>query len=700
MTKLVVLKVGNGSFDQGFPVTLQISDEGKLPHVERQGSLPANSELPQLYEQWQSVYSQSGGMRIRVPPQVTNVSYVEACEANAHRLELALKAWFKQPAIRDLKEHIQEEIHRDERAQIVLQSEDELLRKLPWHFWSLIAKRPNLELVLGSDYAPPCPPLKNSVRILAVLGSANGLDLQQDWEMLNEFPQAKFTLLRQPQRQALNEALWNDSWDILFFAGHGHSGTNGGELAINETESLSLNQLRYALQAAVKHGLKLAIFNSCSGLGLVPTLAEAQLSQMIVMREPVPDPVAHKFLRYFLAEFSAGESLDLAVRKAREQLQGLENHFPCASWLPIACQNPAVIPLVWPQTTQKKKPTKIVAAIASCLILSLAIIGGGRLWQGQQPLPEPEAELQSSTYRTFAEIAAEQTTPSGNWFYGGSTTWAAIRNIVDTQINETIPELQLNYIQDPVNPPSSGNGIDMLIRGRISFAHSSRPIRDEEYESATRRGIQLRQIPVAYDAIAVVVHPDLPIDQLTIDQLIDIYTGDLTNWQALGGPDLPILPYTAPFNSGAPTIFRSDFFAEGQDFDERVQPTNTPSEAMQRVGNPANDSDTGGIYMASARNLIGQCSVKPLAIAASSNNFVAPYTGELISPENCPEQRNELNEAAIQSGQYPLVRRLFLITKDGESTDARVGETYADLLLSDEGQSLIREAGFIPLRSF
>ena len=68
--------------------------------------------------------------------------------------------------------------------------------------------------------------------------------------------------------------------------------------------------------------------------------------------------------------------------------------------------------------------------------------------------------------------------------------------------------------------------------------------------------------------------------------------------------------------------------------------------------------------------------------------------------ENCPEQCNQLNEAVIRSGEYPLVRRLFLIIQAGDSIDAQAGQAYGDLLLTKEGQSLIQEAGFIPLRSF
>jgi phosphate transport system substrate-binding protein len=78
--------------------------------------------------------------------------------------------------------------------------------------------------------------------------------------------------------------------------------------------------------------------------------------------------------------------------------------------------------------------------------------------------------------------------------------------------------------------------------------------------------------------------------------------------------------------------------------------------------------------------------------------FVAPYQGELVPPEDCPKQRNELNIKAIQNDEYPLVRRLFVIVKQDGQADEKAGEAYVELLRTDEGQKLIKEAGFIPIR--
>jgi GTP-binding protein EngB required for normal cell division len=118
---------------------------------------------------------------------------------------------------------------------------------------------------------------------------------------------------------------------------------------INRQESLTITDLKLALQKAIDRGLRLAIFNSCDGLGIARDLAQLQIPEIIVMREPVPDFVAQEFLKHFLSSFSNGQSLYLAVREARERLQGLENLFFCASWLPVICQNIAEVPSKWTQ---------------------------------------------------------------------------------------------------------------------------------------------------------------------------------------------------------------------------------------------------------------------------------------------------------------------------------------------------------------
>lgn len=354
MGKLVVLKFGEGSFDQGFAVTLQIGEEHERATTEITGKLPAFPEMPLYYSHWQSSYRQIGN-RYRLyadKMQVTNVSMIQNCESTSHILQARFNTWLRAEEFRPLREKWLERLSSTEEVRVILQTENSQLQLLPWHLWDLLERYPKAEIALSSPtydriHKPRTP--NQLVNILAIVGNSQGIDTQADQALLQQCSNADVSFLVEPQRKELTDHLWGKNWDILFFAGHSSSQGNGkcGRIYLNQTDSLTIGELKYALKKAIENGLQLAIFNSCDGLGLARELADLQIPQMIVMREPVPDQVAKEFLKYFLEGFAGGESLYQAVRQARERLQGLEDRFPCATWLPVICQNPAQIPPTW-----------------------------------------------------------------------------------------------------------------------------------------------------------------------------------------------------------------------------------------------------------------------------------------------------------------------------------------------------------------
>jgi CHASE2 domain-containing sensor protein len=352
--KLVVLKIGEGTFEQGFPVTLQLGEDGKNPSLEITGKLPPIPEIPQYYSGWARNYRRLG-LRSRLeasPAQVTNVSKLEICCNAAQVLRDRLNDWLHSQPFCPIREKLLEQLMPSDEIRLIVQTENIWLRKLPWHLWDLCDRYSKIEIALSApvfQLIKQEEPPHTKVRILAILGNSIGINTQADRLLLEQLPDAEISFLVEPQRQELNEELWKQGWDILFFAGHSSSQANGetGRIYLNQTDSLTIAQLRFALKKAVERGLKIAIFNSCDGLGLAGDLADLQIPQIIVMREPVPDRVSQQFLKYFLAAFSRGESFYLAVREAREKLQGLEDQFPCASWLPIIFQNLAIMPPTW-----------------------------------------------------------------------------------------------------------------------------------------------------------------------------------------------------------------------------------------------------------------------------------------------------------------------------------------------------------------
>ncbi|MBE9179092.1 CHAT domain-containing protein [Oculatella sp. LEGE 06141] len=364
MGKLVILDL-DGNLEQGVSVTLEIRADADFSQAHTglqsraKGKLPAATDLLEQYHQWRSLYRQLSLLfRLgRRPNAVTNgstTSLVAACRESAHRLVEQLNAWLAAPSFRPIREPLLEKLSPHDTVRLILQTEDNALRHLPWHLWDVLQRYPQAEVALSAPaYEQIELPLRprTHARILAVLGDRTGIDIEADRQLLTALPDgAETVFLVEPSRQELQQWLWDaHGWDILFFAGHSSSAATGavGQLEINPTDRLSLDELTYGLKKAIARGLKLAIFNSCDGLGLAHELERLHIPQMIVMREPVPDRVAQAFLNHFLTSFSGGQPLYSAVRDAREQLQSLEDQCPCATWLPIICQNPTEIPLYW-----------------------------------------------------------------------------------------------------------------------------------------------------------------------------------------------------------------------------------------------------------------------------------------------------------------------------------------------------------------
>ncbi len=355
MNKIVVLNLEKDSNKQGFSVTLQIGDEGLIASTQKKGYLtlaPVN-----IYQTWQSAYARLPIIRRLESPsaQIVNVSEPEECRLAVTTMAEEMNRWFNAEQFRPLQEKLYSKLQPSQSIRFVIQTEDKLLRQLPWHLWHFFDDYPNAEITLS----PPCYDRdsrityiglpKSKIRILAILGNSQGINIEKDRAELEQIPNAKTKFLIEPSRETLSDRLWEQTWDILFFAGH----SGKGKIALNPENSIALSELKSGLTKARKKGLHLAIFNSCDGLELAQQLEELQIPQIIVMREPVPDNVAQKFLMCFIKALATENSVYLAMRRARERLaeSDLELDIPGASWLPVMCRNLASSPLVWQNTT-------------------------------------------------------------------------------------------------------------------------------------------------------------------------------------------------------------------------------------------------------------------------------------------------------------------------------------------------------------
>lgn len=350
------------------------------------------------------------------------------------------------------------------------------------------------------------------------------------------------------------------------------------------------------------------------------------------------------------------------------------------------------------------------ATLAIALLVTLGLIGGG-IWLFRGQLGQLFSQSSDSSVRDAAEspttgssdtspqridlsgFARVSDIPDGVFNYGGSSTWVPLRQTVDTVVNETQPSFELRYVNPLDGIPSSGSGIRMLLDDQLAFAQSSRPLKDEEYDRAKQRGITLKQVPVAIDGIAIAVHPELDVAGITIAQLKQIYTGNVTNWNQVGGPNLPVVPVSRSPESGGTVEFFIANVLGGEALAPDVKLVSTTTQALREVGN-----NPGSIYYASAPEVVPQCTIKPLPVGRSADNLVPPYQEPLVPASDCPTQRNQLNAEAFQNANYPITRRLFVIIKQNGQIDERAGEAYAQLLLTAPGQELIRQAGFVSIR--
>ncbi|MEB3233767.1 MAG: PstS family phosphate ABC transporter substrate-binding protein [Leptolyngbyaceae bacterium] len=357
--------------------------------------------------------------------------------------------------------------------------------------------------------------------------------------------------------------------------------------------------------------------------------------------------------------------------------------------------------------TQKNEIPLLIAALS----LATGIVGVGGWWlfnqfsgSGSNPLSglssgswsgnasnstaNPIANIDSAA--TFADVTD---VPAGLFSYGGSTTWAPIRGNIDPLITQAHPAFRLRYTSPPTGAPGSATGVQMLLDNQLAFAQSSRSLQPDEIAAAQQKGFSLVEIPVALEAVAIAVNPDLTVDGITIDQLKDIYTGQLTNWSQVGGPNLPIIPYSRRVEEGGTVEFFVDTVLGGIALGANVQYLSTTTEALRAL-----DSTPGGIYYASAPEVIDQCSAKPIAIGIKPSQLVPLHQLPLVPQSQCPNSRNQINPAVILDSSYPITRRLLVIVKEDGQTDQSAGQAYANFILSQQGQQLLEQSGFVRIR--
>jgi phosphate transport system substrate-binding protein len=215
----------------------------------------------------------------------------------------------------------------------------------------------------------------------------------------------------------------------------------------------------------------------------------------------------------------------------------------------------------------------------------------------------------------------------------------------------------------------SGVGIAALINGTTDVANASREMKPAEKAKVRERyNVMPTETTVAKDGLAVYVHASNPVEQLSIDQLKQIYMGDVTNWKEVGGPDAPIVLYSRENSSGTYVFFKDEVLG-GEDFAPQAQTLPGTAAVVNAVAKERNGIGYGGAAYAKG--------VKEVKLPGKDGKPYAP-TAE-----------------AVAAGTYPLARGLFMYTRGNPSGEAKA---FLDYCLSKEGQSLVTSVGYFPVK--
>ncbi len=221
----------------------------------------------------------------------------------------------------------------------------------------------------------------------------------------------------------------------------------------------------------------------------------------------------------------------------------------------------------------------------------------------------------------------------------------------------------------------SGTGIAALINGTVDIANASREMKDNEIEQARAKGIEPVEHLVAIDALAIIVNPENPISQLTIDQLADIFTGRITNWAELGGDDAGIILVSRETNSGTHVYFLDEVVRRGDAANKDIFAPQT-------------------MLMPSSVGITSEIQRNPHAIGYDGLGYVTDHEKVIAVAKDAAGPFVVPSVQTGADGSYPIARGLYMYTAGepaGEIAD------FITWITGPQGQQIVADLGFVPL---
>jgi phosphate transport system substrate-binding protein len=250
----------------------------------------------------------------------------------------------------------------------------------------------------------------------------------------------------------------------------------------------------------------------------------------------------------------------------------------------------------------------------------------------------------------------------------------------DTIVNLALAWAEEYQTQHPevrisVTGGGSGTGIAALINGTVDIANASRKIKIEEIAEAQSNGIDPVEFTIARDAIAIIVNLENPVDQLTLQQISDIYSGKITNWLEVGGEDRPVVRLSRETNSGTHVYFL---------------------ENVLRLGDKENQTffSPETLLLPSSEGITAEIRQNPNAIGYDGLGYVTDDVKMIAIAEYEGDEYILPSPASVNSGEYPIARDLFMYTA---GKPEGVIAVYLEWIRGEQAQEIVRQLGFVPL---
>lgn len=227
-----------------------------------------------------------------------------------------------------------------------------------------------------------------------------------------------------------------------------------------------------------------------------------------------------------------------------------------------------------------------------------------------------------------------------------------------------------------VNESGSGNGAKSLINSACDVANMSRFMKGKEFAAAVEKGVMPVAHVVAMDGLPILVHPGNPVKQLTVEQVREIYMGKISNWKQVGGPDMEIVVVSRDTNSGTYETFHKLVMTHkvnGEKVKEKIK--------------------NGAEYVGSNGAIRARVQSTPAALGYAGLGFVDKTVKALEIDGIYPTPQS------VVSGRYPIARPLFMFTDGYPKLGSHV-HAFTTLHLSEKGQEIVEDIGFVPVTQY